>query len=55
MVRDAFGKLVKQIDLDSAMGAVISLEVHDLTPGMYIISLVQDKQIKGSKRLIVQP
>lgn len=49
MVWDVFGKLVKQIDLDLVMGVVIFLEVYDLILGMYIISFVQDKQIKGSK------
>lgn len=55
IVRDAFGKMVRRIDLDSAMGVVMSLEVQDLTPGIYIISLVQDKQLMNSKKLVVQP
>ncbi len=55
MVRDAFGKIVRQIDLDSAMGVVMPLEVHNLAPGVYIISLIQDQQLMGSKRLLVQP
>lgn len=55
IVRDAFGKMLRRIDLDSAMGVVMSLEVQDLTPGIYIISLVQDKQLMSSKKLVVQP
>ena len=55
VVRDAFGKVVRQIDLDSAMGVVMPLEVHNLVPGVYIISLIQDQQLMGSKRLVVQP
>ena len=55
MVRDAYGKLVRQIDLDSGQEVEMSLEVRDLASGVYIISLIQDKQIKGSKRLIIQP
>jgi len=55
IVRDAFGKMVRQIDLDSAMDVTMPLEVQDLAPGVYIISLIQDQQLMGSKRLVVQP
>ncbi|NRB52919.1 MAG: T9SS type A sorting domain-containing protein, partial [Saprospiraceae bacterium] len=55
IVRDAFGKTVRQIDLDSAMGVNMPLEVQDLAPGVYIISLIQDQRLMGSKRLVVQP
>ncbi|NET38487.1 MAG: HYR domain-containing protein, partial [Cyanothece sp. SIO1E1] len=55
MVRDAFGKLVRQIDLNSASGLSMPLDLNNLTPGVYIISLIQDQQLMGSKRLVVQP
>ncbi len=55
IVRDALGKMVRQIDLDSAMDVTMPLEVQDLAPGVYIISLIQDQQLMGSKRLVVQP
>mgnify|MGYP003881124325 CR=1 FL=1 len=55
ILRDAFGKMVKKIKLDSAMDVTMPLEVQDLAPGVYIISLVQDQQLMVSKRLVVQP
>ncbi len=55
VVRDAFGKMIRQIALDSAMGLSMPLDLSNLAPGVYIISLIQDKQLKGSKRLVVQP
>ncbi len=54
-VRDAFGKVVRQIDLDSAIGVVMPLDVQDLMPGLYIVSLVQDGQLMSSQKLVVQP
>ena len=54
-VRDAFGKIVRQIDLDSALGVVMPLEVQDLAAGVYMISLVQNERLVISKRLVVQP
>ena len=54
VVRDAFGKVVRQIDLDSALGVVMPLEVQDLAPGVYLISLVQSERLVISKRLVIQ-
>lgn len=54
VVRDAFGKVVRQIDLDSAMGVVMPMEVQDLAPGVYLISLVQNERLVISKRLVIQ-
>ncbi len=54
VVRDAFGKIVRQMDLDSAEGVVMPINVQDLSPGVYLISLVQSERLVISKRLVIQ-
>ncbi|NRB51757.1 MAG: HYR domain-containing protein [Saprospiraceae bacterium] len=54
LVRDAFGKVLRQVDLDSAAGVVMPMDVQDLAPGVYLISLIQSDRLVVSKRLVIQ-
>lgn len=54
IVRDQFGKVVRQLQLDTAAGSPQRLDTNDLTAGLYLISIVQEGKVRGSKKLIVQ-
>lgn len=54
IVRDQFGKVVRQLQLDSAADSQQRLNTNELTPGLYLLSIVQHEKIVGTKRLIVQ-
>lgn len=53
-VRDAFGKVVRQIELDQPEGAVLPLDLQDLPAGLYLISVRQDQQEIITKKLMIQ-
>lgn len=53
VVRDTFGKVVKQIKTDAA-DVSLSLDVQDLSTGVYLITLIQEQQVMVSKRLVIQ-
>ncbi len=54
IVRDQFGKVVRKLQLDTAADNQQRLDTNDLTPGLYLLTIVQNEQIVGTKRLIVQ-
>nr|MBX2872148.1 HYR domain-containing protein [Saprospiraceae bacterium] len=53
-VRDAFGKVVRQIELDNPEGAILPLELQDMPAGLYLISVMQDQQQVITKKLMIQ-
>ena len=54
IVRDQFGKVVRQLQLHTAADIQQRLDINDLTPGLYLLSIIQDEKMVGTKRLIVQ-
>lgn len=54
VIRDQFGRLVRQLDVDSAMGLSETIAVNDLAAGIYLVSIIQDQQAVVSKKLVVQ-
>lgn len=54
MVRDAFGKVVRQIELDNPEGAMLPLDLQDMPAGLYLISVMQDQQQVITKKLMIQ-
>jgi len=54
MVRDAFGKVVRQIEIDYPEGAILPLELQDMPAGLYLISVMQDQQEVITKKLMIQ-
>lgn len=54
IIRDQFGRLVRQIDVDSAMGLSQTIAVNDLAAGIYLVSIIQDQQMLVSQKLVVQ-
>ena len=55
VVRDKFGRMIRQIQLDTAIDAQQTLDLTDFAAGVYIVSIIQDQQIVATKKLIVQP
>lgn len=55
MIRDNFGRVIHQIDLDSALDINQSISVSDLAVGIYMISVMQDQQPLITKKLVIQP
>ena len=54
VVRDQLGKVIHQVQLDTTVDSQQSLDTHDLTPGLYLLSVIQDEKIVGTQRLIIQ-
>ncbi len=54
MVRDAFGKVVRQIEVDYPEGTVLPLNLQDMPTGFYFISVMQDQQAVITKKLMIQ-
>lgn len=54
MVRDAFGKVVRQIEVDYPEGTILPLELQDMPAGLYLISVMQDQQEVITKKLMIQ-
>jgi|GEM_PF-5128945 len=54
MVRDAFGKVVRQIEVDYPEGTVLPLDLQDMPAGLYLISVMQDQQQVITKKLMIQ-
>ncbi len=53
-VRDAFGKVVRQIELDAPQAAVLPLDLTGLPAGLYLITAMQDQQEVVTKKLVLQ-
>ena len=53
-VRDAFGKVVRQIELDAPQGMVLPLDLTGLPAGLYLITAMQDQQEVVTKKLVLQ-
>ncbi len=51
-IYDLSGKEVKQIPLNTAKGEVV-LPANNLTPGMYVYSLLVDNQLIDSKKMVI--
>ncbi len=54
MVRDAFGKVVRQIEVDYPEGTVLPLDLQDMPAGLYLISVMQEQQQVITKKLMIQ-
>lgn len=53
-VRDAFGKVVRQIEIDAPAGMVLPLDLTALPAGIYLITAMQDQQEVVTKKLVLQ-
>lgn len=53
-VRDAFGKVVRQIEIDAPAGMVLSLDLTALPAGIYLITAMQDQREVVTKKLVLQ-
>ena len=53
-VRDAFGKVVRQMELDAPQAAVLLLDLTGLPAGLYLITAMQDQQEVVTKKLVLQ-
>ncbi|NET31230.1 MAG: HYR domain-containing protein [Cyanothece sp. SIO1E1] len=54
MVRNAFGKVVRQIEVDYPEGTVLPLDLQDMPAGLYLISVMQEQQQVITKKLMIQ-
>ncbi|NRB53201.1 MAG: HYR domain-containing protein [Saprospiraceae bacterium] len=54
LVRDAFGKVVRQIEVDYPKGTSLPLDLQDMPAGLYLISVMQDQQQVITKKLMIQ-
>ncbi len=53
-VRDAFGKVVRQIEIDAPAGMVLPLDLTALPAGIYLITAMQDQREVVTKKLVLQ-
>ncbi|NVO20543.1 MAG: TlpA family protein disulfide reductase [Bacteroidetes bacterium] len=54
MILNSSGQLVKQFEMESDQGSLLTLDTHRLVPGFYMLKLMKNGIILGAKALIIQ-